>query len=138
MVFGSVPCGDCCMQLMNWSGGSAGSVRSTRGAVTVTCGVLVDGVVGASLALAGAALSAGGLPDDWPFWFELGTWAPAAVPARSQTESCHQNRRRMAYSPSFIGAADAVQLKLSVRLRNSSVLTSCYCLPWCAKRAYAN
>lgn len=62
MVFGSDPCGDSCMQLMNSSGGSAGSVPSKRGAVTVTCGVLVDGVVGASLAPDGVALAAGGEP----------------------------------------------------------------------------
>jgi len=35
--------------------------------VTVIPGVIIVGVVGDSPAPGGVALSAGGLPDDWPF-----------------------------------------------------------------------
>jgi hypothetical protein len=43
------------MQLKNSSGGSAGSGRSGRGAVTVTCSLVVGGAVDVSLALADVA-----------------------------------------------------------------------------------
>ncbi len=95
------------MQSKNSSGGSAGSSWPGYGAVIVTCSLVVGGAVGVSLALAeGAPLAPDGPVGGWPFWFELGTCAPAARAASSsKTETCHQDRRRMSYIPSFIEAA---------------------------------